>query len=164
MRHFRLTVAAVVMSAAVFLFFSPRAFALASFARQTSFSCMQCHFGFPELTPAGRTFKLNGFTTSLDENLSTTAGTDKVPELSLLKFPPVSMTLSSSVTWPMQPALANGQSVSVEVPQNLNLWVAGQLASHFGVALQIEFLRKAYIHILGAANRVPRVSSVDDGD
>lgn len=40
---------------------SPRAEALPSFARQTGQQCAACHNGFPELTPYGRLFKLNGY-------------------------------------------------------------------------------------------------------
>ena len=38
--------------------------ALPSFARQTGQQCVACHNGFPELTPYGRQFKLNGYTFS----------------------------------------------------------------------------------------------------
>jgi hypothetical protein len=36
--------------------------ALPSFARQTGQQCAACHNGYPELTPYGRLFKLNGYT------------------------------------------------------------------------------------------------------
>ena len=36
--------------------------AVPSFARQTGLECNSCHTMFPELTPVGRNFKLNGFT------------------------------------------------------------------------------------------------------
>ena len=38
------------------------ALAVPSFARQTGLPCQACHTTFPELTPFGRTFKLNGYT------------------------------------------------------------------------------------------------------
>jgi hypothetical protein len=38
--------------------------ALPSFARQTGQQCVACHNGYPELTPYGRQFKLNGYTFS----------------------------------------------------------------------------------------------------
>ena len=37
-------------------------FAVPSFARQTGEDCVACHISFPELTPFGREFKLNGYT------------------------------------------------------------------------------------------------------
>ncbi len=36
--------------------------AVPSFARQTGMDCAACHTSFPELTPFGREFKLNGYT------------------------------------------------------------------------------------------------------
>ncbi len=35
--------------------------AVPSFARQTGMTCAACHTVFPELTPFGREFKLNGY-------------------------------------------------------------------------------------------------------
>jgi hypothetical protein len=35
--------------------------AIPSFARQTGFACTACHTAYPELTPLGRAFKLNGY-------------------------------------------------------------------------------------------------------
>lgn len=40
---------------------APAARALPSYARQTGQECAACHNGFPELTPYGRLFKLNGY-------------------------------------------------------------------------------------------------------
>lgn len=50
--------------AALLVFASISARAMPVFARQTSMPCMACHAGgqFPELTPFGRNFKLNGYT------------------------------------------------------------------------------------------------------
>jgi hypothetical protein len=44
-----------------FKFFPKPASALPSYARQTGLPCAACHLGFPELTPTGRAFKLNGY-------------------------------------------------------------------------------------------------------
>lgn len=49
------------LQALVFLA-SGDAFAVPSFARQTGLNCAACHVGFPELTPFGRMFKLDGYT------------------------------------------------------------------------------------------------------
>ena len=38
------------------------ALAVPSYARQTGLDCAACHTSFPELTPFGREFKLNGYT------------------------------------------------------------------------------------------------------
>src|SRR6202047_2512930 len=41
---------------------SPKAFAVPSYSRQTGLPCASCHYAPPELTPFGRTFKLEGYT------------------------------------------------------------------------------------------------------
>jgi len=53
----------VGLAAALALFgLSTPAKAVPSFARQTGQPCATCHTAFPELTPLGRRFKLNGYT------------------------------------------------------------------------------------------------------
>jgi hypothetical protein len=50
-----------VIGLIILLGFQPDARALPSYARQTGQQCAACHNGFPELTPYGRLFKLNGY-------------------------------------------------------------------------------------------------------
>ena len=52
----------VALAAIQMLLGAPTAQALPSYARQTGQECAACHNGFPELTPYGRLFKLNGYT------------------------------------------------------------------------------------------------------
>jgi hypothetical protein len=40
----------------------PSAHAVPSYSRQTGLPCSSCHYAPPELTPFGRTFKLEGYT------------------------------------------------------------------------------------------------------
>jgi len=58
---------------------SKPAHALPSYARQTGQQCAACHNGFPELTPYGRLFKLNGYTF--------TGGTSNIPPLAMMAVP-----------------------------------------------------------------------------
>jgi hypothetical protein len=60
--HTVLALAIFVGGALTLLFGAPEAEALPSYARQTGQECAACHNGFPELTPYGRLFKLNGYT------------------------------------------------------------------------------------------------------
>jgi hypothetical protein len=53
--------------------------ALPSYARQTGQQCAACHNGFPELTPYGRQFKLNGYTW--------TGGTSELPPIAAMAIP-----------------------------------------------------------------------------
>jgi len=59
-RRFLLT----VMAGVVALLSAREAGAVASYARQTGLPCSSCHTTYPELTPFGRLFKLNGYTTT----------------------------------------------------------------------------------------------------
>ena len=57
-----LAMAAIITVAVVCIVIIRPAQALPSYARQTGQQCAACHNGFPELTPYGRQFKLNGYT------------------------------------------------------------------------------------------------------
>lgn len=57
----RLRTVSTLLAAGGALFAVSPAEALPSFARQTGQECAACHNGFPELTPYGRLFKLNGY-------------------------------------------------------------------------------------------------------
>jgi hypothetical protein len=54
--------AALIVALLLLLLAPPIAHALPLYARQTGQQCAACHNGFPELTPYGRLFKLNGYT------------------------------------------------------------------------------------------------------
>ena len=51
----------LVLSGLLGTFITQRAYAVPSFGRQTGLACEACHTAFPELTPFGRRFKLNGY-------------------------------------------------------------------------------------------------------
>lgn len=73
LRHLSVAFAFVILALAV----TPRAaLAVPAFARQTGQQCAACHNGFPELTPYGRLFKMNGFTFG--------GGTSDLPPLAVM--------------------------------------------------------------------------------
>jgi hypothetical protein len=120
------------------LIFAPsHAFAVASYARQTGLACSACHTTVPELTPMGRTFKLNGYTmtgmqTITSKNGPTTSG------LSLNTFLPLSafIMLSNTVTNKPQPGAQNG---NYEFPQAVSLYLAGAFSTHTGGFIQMTY-------------------------
>src|SRR5689334_8863038 len=71
--------------------------AVPSFARQTGMACQSCHTVFPELTPFGRSFKLNAYTI---DNLPQVQGINasKDMELVLNQIPPLSFMFQTSYT------------------------------------------------------------------
>src|SRR5471032_2898028 len=71
--------------------------AVPSFARQTGMACAACHTVFPELTPFGREFKLNGYVL---DNIKQVTGIDTSAHqtLALNSVPPISMMVQVSYT------------------------------------------------------------------
>ena len=97
--------------------------ALPSYARQTGQQCAACHNGFPELTPYGRLFKLNGYTF--------TGGTLNVP-------PIAAMTVGSFThTRADQPG---GAAPNFGANDNFaftgSLFYGGKIADHIGAFIQ----------------------------
>ena len=71
-------------------------YAIPTFSRQTNMPCSSCHYTYPELTPFGRLFKLNGYTLT---GIATIQSTYKEKtNLNLLKTFPLSATIQSSYT------------------------------------------------------------------
>jgi hypothetical protein len=92
--------------------------ALPSFAEQTEQACKVCHLNIGELTPAGREFKLKGYTQGnrvRPFSLTATASVTKVKS--------TTSSVDASVTMPK-----NGQLI----PEEANLYVAGKFSDHIG--------------------------------
>jgi len=69
---------------------APIAHAVPSYSRQTGMACSSCHYAPPELTPFGRTFKLEGYTFTTKEQV-TDEGKDHNAALHLLSAFPLSV-------------------------------------------------------------------------
>lgn len=118
--------------------------AVPSFARQTGIACQGCHTVFPELTPFGRSFKLNGYQI---DNLPQIQGitSSKDYDLLLNQVPPLSMMFQASYTKTKQPlpdsavAGANAQDGQVLFPQQASLFYAGRIAPELGAFVQITY-------------------------
>ena len=76
---------------------SAPSWAVPSFARQTGMACAACHTVFPELTPFGREFKINGYVL---DNIKQITGidVDDKQTLALNSIPPISAMLQVSYT------------------------------------------------------------------
>src|SRR6266568_3584052 len=83
--------------------------AVPSYARQTGVACQGCHTVFPELTPFGRSFKLNAYTKTKSA-LPDPAATGAIAQ--------------------------NGQ---VLFPQQASLFYAGRIAPNMGAFVQITY-------------------------
>src|SRR6185503_14577565 len=88
---------AAILSSLIGMFATQPAYAVPSFGRQTGFACEACHTAFPELTPFGRRFKLNGYV--LDNLPQVQTITPENKEALLLNWiPPLSVMFQASYT------------------------------------------------------------------
>jgi hypothetical protein len=145
MKALRGKAGAILTSLAILLYcsgFSAEAWAVPSFARQTGVACEGCHTVFPELTPFGRSFKLNGY---VMDNLPQVKGmtTDNKEALLLNWLPPLSIMFQTSYTSTAKalpdPVSGNSQNGQVLFPQQASLFYAGRIAPNLGAFIQMTY-------------------------
>lgn len=140
---------AVILFGLIALFVAfdpPSAKALPSFARQTGQPCATCHTAFPELTPFGRRFKLNGYTTG--------GGDSKIPPVAAMIVPTFTNTrrAQDDVSFPQR--LDNPANPSTISPppyntqygannnlilQQASLFYGGQIYGNLGAFIQVTY-------------------------
>ena len=99
-------------------------FAVPSFARQTGEDCSACHTSFPELTPFGRDFKLNGYTRGNRRLL------------------PIAAMAQLSVTSVKEKSTdGNTYMVKQNEPQfdGASLFIAGKITNYAGAFIQVTY-------------------------
>jgi hypothetical protein len=117
--------------------FVSAAHAVPSYSRQTGLACSSCHYAPPELTPFGRTFKLEGYTFTTKPEI-TEEKKDHNTVLNLLEQFPLSIIFDTSITATKspQPGTQNG---NFEFPQAASLFLAGAWTSHIGSFVQVTY-------------------------
>ena len=108
-----------------------------SFSRQTGLACSACHYQFLTLTPLGRDFKLNGYTLTRQQ-LIVEKDKSKGKTLQLSPVPLVAAMLEGSLTHFRQ-ALPDAQNGVTELPQQMSLFLAGELTSKIGLFSQLTY-------------------------
>ena len=111
------------LTLAAFLLGSESAQALPSYARQTGQECAACHNGFPELTPYGRLFKLNGYTFS--------SGQSELPPVAAMVIPTFTHTDKDQPG--ANPHFGPNDNITV---QTASLFYGGAIAPHLGAFIQ----------------------------
>jgi hypothetical protein len=108
-----------------------------SFSRQTKLACSACHYQFPQLTPFGRLFKLNGYTLTGLETIGQPGDTTSVT-LKLAPIPPLSAMVVGSFTRTAagQPLTQNN---TVTFPQQFSLFLAGEVTPNVGAFTQFTY-------------------------
>jgi hypothetical protein len=111
--------------------------AVPSYSRQTGLPCSSCHYAPPELTPFGRTFKLEGYTFTTKAQI-TDEKKDHNAVLQLLEAFPFSAVFDTSLTATKspQPGTQNG---NFEFPQDVSLFLAGAWTGHIGSFVQVTY-------------------------
>ncbi len=110
---------------------SQNAQAVPSFERQTGMNCTVCHTVFPELTPFGRVFKLNGYVLSKSGKK--------------YEFPPP-LAAMAQASYTEQKGLKNridpfddSPEAKFNVPQQASLFYAGKIYDKFGAFAQLTY-------------------------
>jgi hypothetical protein len=111
----------------------PAASAVPSFARQTGQPCATCHTAFPELTPFGRRFKLNGYT--LGGGLTF----EEAPPLAAMLVPTFTHTARNQDTPPLGDAHTNNNTIL----QAASVFYGGQIYGNVGALAQVTYDRAA---------------------
>jgi hypothetical protein len=118
--------------------------AVPSFARQTGMACAACHTVFPELTPFGREFKLNGYVL---DNIKQVTGIDTSARqtLAINSLPPISMNLMISYTHtgaPLPDSAIKGalaKDGDLLFPDQVSFFYAGKIADGLGAFVQLTY-------------------------
>lgn len=107
-----------------------------SFSRQTGFACSVCHSSFPQLTPFGRDFKLNGYTLLTQETVEQKDSTRTHLRLSLIPQVSVMLIASLSRTRRAQPGAQNSNA---DFPQEMGFFIGGSVTPNLGGFLQATY-------------------------
>ncbi|MHB1310996.1 MAG: cytochrome C [Gemmatimonadaceae bacterium] len=109
-----------------------------SFSRQTKLACNVCHYAFPQLTPFGRLFKLNGYTMTGLPTINSQADTASRMNLQLSPIAPLSVMaiVSNTRTSSAVPGTRNGTS---EFPQQLSFFASTQVTPKVGMFTQFTY-------------------------
>ena len=120
----------IALLLAVLLLAASPAQAIPSFARQTGQPCAACHTAFPELTPFGRRFKLNGYTLF---------GGDKsgLPHLAVMLLPTFTHTAVAQDVPPAPHTKTNDNLIL----QQASIFYGGQIYGKLGGFIQATYDR-----------------------
>ncbi len=109
-----------------------------SFSRQTGLACTACHTTFPQLTPFGRLFKLNGYTMTAQQTVQAQGDSASGPSLRLDLIPPLSAMVISSMS-SVSRQVPGEQNNSMAFPQELGLFIGEAITPKIGTFLQMTY-------------------------
>jgi hypothetical protein len=109
-----------------------------SFSRQTGLACSACHYQFPQLTPFGRMFKLNGYTLTSLSTIGQPGDSAGRESLKLATIPPLAAMVVTGLTQ-TGAAQPGAQNATVSFPQELSIFLAGQITPNVGIFTQFTY-------------------------
>ncbi len=109
-----------------------------AFSRQTGLACSSCHYQFPQLTPFGRLFKLNGYTLTGIPTIGQPGEGPGHESLKLLSVPGVAVMTVGSLTQ-IRTTVPETQNGTVAFPQEFSVFLAGQISPHLGTFTQFTY-------------------------
>lgn len=121
---------------AIVIFSSSNAYCIPSYARQTGMACSACHYNFPQLTPFGRLFKLNGYTMVGSPTL--VAAHNQTNDLQILSSFPLSAMVMTSFSQ-VSKATPGAEASATEFPQQLSFFLSGELTPKLGSYIQLTY-------------------------
>ncbi len=126
----------VVLAGAVMMLSSSNAYCIPSYARQTGLACSSCHYNFPQLTPFGRLFKLNGYTMVGSPTL--VAAHDESKDMQILSSFPLSAMVMTSFS-DVSKATPGAEASATQFPQQLSFFLSGEITPKLGSYIQLTY-------------------------
>jgi len=128
MNKYRGSITAILGALALFGV-SFNAHAVPSYARQSGLACAACHTIFPELTPFGRSFKLNGYTLTDLKNISAQP-TTSASGVKIGAVAPMAAMLQVNVN-------GSKTATTYSLPGEFSLFFAGEISPKMGSFIQM---------------------------
>ena len=135
-KNVEMVLSIIALSSVVLFVSSSKVYSIPSYARQTGLACSSCHYNFPQLTPFGRLFKLNGYTMVGTPTLVSAHDQEKNMEI-LSSFPLSAMVMTSYSN--VSKAAPGTEASSTQFPQQLSLFLAGELSPKIGSYIQLTY-------------------------
>src|SRR5215469_10085578 len=147
-------IAALLLAAFFVVEFAASARALPSFARQTGQPCGTCHTDFAGLTPFGRRFKINGYTSGGGQYRTTFFPFDDSTKDSQKTWvPPISMMsivgFTHTATDMPPPADPFAPNDNISIPPLSFFW-GGAITDHIGAFAQLTYSQEPSAAGIGA--------------
>jgi len=127
---------AVVLMGTIVVLGSSKAYSIPSYTRQTGLACSACHYNFPQLTPFGRLFKLNGYTMVGSPTL--VSAHDQSKDMQILNSFPLSAMMVASYN-KVSKATPSAEASATQFPQKLSLFLSGELTPKLGSYVELTY-------------------------